>query len=206
MTDAGVTEISAKMNTLQSVCEAAVRLTSGNLSKLFGSEVVVSTDTLTIIPPTELNKQFSDPEELYTLVAMNIEGDLSGVLLFVLPEDGARHVATLLTSSDVVTQAHSGEFSDIELSALKEVGNIVAGSFLVEVAQQSKLHIQQSIPDIATDMIKAVVDELSAGVAQQSSTSLTMVFHVAIHPLDTKATLAILLDDASAEKLFEALP
>ena len=48
-------------------------------------------------------------------------------------------------------------FNDMELSALKEVGNILAGSYISALATLTKLNIVPSVLDIAIDMAGAII-------------------------------------------------
>ena len=49
------------------------------------------------------------------------------------------------------------EFDEIELSALKEIGNILASSYLSAMSSLTSLSILPSVPDIAIDMAGAIL-------------------------------------------------
>ena len=50
-----------------------------------------------------------------------------------------------------------GEFSEMELSAMKEIGNIIAGSYLSALSTMTNLVITPSVPYIAVDMAAAIL-------------------------------------------------
>ena len=45
----------------------------------------------------------------------------------------------------------------MELSALKEVGNIITGSYLNSLSMMTNLKIYPSVPDLAVDMAEAIL-------------------------------------------------
>ena len=55
------------------------------------------------------------------------------------------------------------EYSELELSALNEIGNILAGSYLSSLADFTNLNMQPTVPALAIDMAGAI---LSYGLLQ----------------------------------------
>ena len=50
-----------------------------------------------------------------------------------------------------------GEFSEIEISAMKEIGNIITGAYLNSLAQMTNLKMLPSVPDLSIDMLNAIL-------------------------------------------------
>lgn len=48
------------------------------------------------------------------------------------------------------------------LSALKELGNILSGSYIQILSQELKMKIKYSVPGFASDMLGAIFDEILA--------------------------------------------
>ena len=48
-------------------------------------------------------------------------------------------------------------FSEMELSALKEIGNIITGSYLNSLSTMTNLKILPSVPELAIDMAGAIL-------------------------------------------------
>ena len=53
--------------------------------------------------------------------------------------------------------SYQGEFDEMDLSALKEIGNIIAGSYLSALSTMTNLVISPSIPYLAVDMAASVL-------------------------------------------------
>ena len=49
------------------------------------------------------------------------------------------------------------EFDEMDLSALKEVGNIIAASYLTALSSLTNMSIAPSVPHIAVDMAAAIL-------------------------------------------------
>ena len=54
-------------------------------------------------------------------------------------------------------------FSDMEISALQEIGNILVGSYLSSLADFTRLNLSPTVPSLAIDMAGAI---LSFGLIQ----------------------------------------
>ena len=93
-------------------------------------------------------------EHLMTGIYLGVEGDITGSIMFLMEQETARHLV-----SKMMMGMESGEerFNEMELSALKEVGNIITGSYLNSLSDLTRLTIFPTIPSIATDMAGAIL-------------------------------------------------
>ncbi|MNY36417.1 CheY-P phosphatase CheC [compost metagenome] len=81
-------------------------------------------------------------------------------MFFILDLDAAKNMLR-----DLVGLSLQGEeeYSELELSALNEIGNILAGSYLSSLADFTNLNMQPTVPALAIDMAGAI---LSYGLLQ----------------------------------------
>lgn len=85
-------------------------------------------------------------------VYLAVEGDVTGSILFLVKKDVAMHLVKKLMgdmASDV--------FGEMERSALKEISNIITGSYLNALATLTNLTIYPSVPDLTIDMAGAIL-------------------------------------------------
>lgn len=73
--------------------------------------------------------------------------------MFLVGLQEARHLVNRLMMQNSTSQ----EFSEIELSALKEVGNIITGSYLNSLSTMTNLKMIPSIPYVTVDMAGAIL-------------------------------------------------
>lgn len=92
-------------------------------------------------------------EQIMAGIYLSVEGDITGSIMFLLEKDSARALVTKLTG----IEAEGEEFTELELSALQEVGNIITSSYLNSLSSLTKLTLSPSIPALAIDMAGAIL-------------------------------------------------
>lgn len=87
-------------------------------------------------------------------ILLKVHGDLTGYIMFILQKKAASALVNMLMGRpvDIVE-----EFTEIDFSALKEIGNILAGSYLSALSALTNLTILPSVPDMAIDMAGAIL-------------------------------------------------
>ena len=93
-------------------------------------------------------------EQIMAGVYLLVEGDITGSIMFLLKEDAAHDLVNKLMG---VSGPDSGEFSEMELSALKEIGNIITGAYLNSLSMLTNMKIIPSVPDLSIDMAGAIL-------------------------------------------------
>lgn len=86
-------------------------------------------------------------------IYLAIEGDVAGSIMFLLEKQAARHLVNKLMGTSIEGE----EFSEMEYSALKEVGNIITAAYLNSLASLTNLKLQPSVPDLTVDMAGAIL-------------------------------------------------
>lgn len=124
------------------------------LAKMLGRKVDMEIPKVNILQFKEVSDLLGGADTIVTGILLNITGDISGSIMFMLELDAARLLVSMLMGSPMAEEAI---FSEIELSALKEIGNILAGSYLSSLSNLTGLNIMPSIPDIAIDMAGAIL-------------------------------------------------
>jgi chemotaxis protein CheC len=92
-------------------------------------------------------------EQIVVGIYLAVEGDITGSIMFILEKDSAKTLVSKLMGMPVA----EGDFTEIELSAMKEIGNIITGSYLNSLSQLTGLKMIPSVPDLTTDMLNAIL-------------------------------------------------
>jgi chemotaxis protein CheC len=101
----------------------------------------------------EMVEAIGDPEEVETVVLFTLDGEIDGTAMFMLPYRDAIRMLKLFSTED-----EAGDFDDeINISLLKEVGNIVVGSCLTGLGDFLKLKVLPSIPMLVVDQAAAIL-------------------------------------------------
>ena len=77
--------------------------------------------------------------------------------MFLMHLDSAHYLVDRLMGGMGGFESTGEGFSEMELSALKEIGNIIAGSYLSALSTMTNLMITPSVPYIAVDMAAAIL-------------------------------------------------
>ena len=130
------------------------------LSTLLNKPVDMAVPNVRIVPFEEVAEKVGGAEQIVVAVFLRVEGDAPGNMFFILQEHYARRLMEQLLNFDY---KESTSYSEMELSTLCEIGNILAGSYLSSLADFTKLTLQPSVPVVSHDMAGAI---LSYGIIQ----------------------------------------
>jgi chemotaxis protein CheC len=107
-----------------------VNIASGNaasaLAQLLGQRAMISVPRLEIAPVEELTSLVGAKGEQHVVVAMQVLGDVTGSLLFVMPTARAHALSAILLGRP---SAPDDEFGPEGTSCLLETANILAGAY-----------------------------------------------------------------------------
>ena len=73
--------------------------------------------------------------------------------MFLLGKEAARHLVAKLMGMEL----SGDEFTEMETSALKEIGNIITGAYLNSLSTITNLKIYPSVPALTIDMAGAIL-------------------------------------------------
>lgn len=124
------------------------------LAQMMQCKVDMSVPQVKLLEFKELGELMGGEEVIMAGIYLGIEGDITGSIMFLLEKQAARHLVSKLMGG---MQPEGEEFSEIELSALKEVGNIITGAYLNSLSMLTNLVIYPSVPDLCVDMAGAIL-------------------------------------------------
>ena len=123
------------------------------LAQLMQCKVDMSVPQVKMLEFKEMGEMMGGEEVIMAGIYLGIEGDITGSIMFLLEKQAARHLVDKLMGMELEGE----EFSEMEFSALKEVGNIITGAYLNSLSALTNLVIYPSIPDLTVDMAGAIL-------------------------------------------------
>lgn len=124
------------------------------ISTMLNLKIDMSVPQVKLLTFQELGSAICPEDETIMGIYLEVQGDIDGSMMFLMKLDSAHFLVNkLLGKEDDGTQ----EFGEMELSALKEIGNIIAGSYLNALASMTGLTITPTIPYLAIDMAAAIL-------------------------------------------------
>lgn len=127
------------------------------LAQMLQRKVDMTVPQAELLEFKEVGMTIGGEETIMAGVYMVVEGDISGSMMFLLEKESARHLVNqLLCKPDDASNA-SDTFDEMEISVMKEIGNIITGAYLNSLSDLTHLKIYPSVPEIAIDMAGAIL-------------------------------------------------
>jgi len=141
------------------------------LSKMLNKRISISVPSTKVVNLEKVPELLGGAESLVAAVYFQVTGPFLGSILLIFPlKEALKLVDMLLGRKNGETQILD-EFSS---SALKELGNISAGSYLSALSEVVKMRLMHSIPGLATDMLQAVLDGVLIKLALEAENALVV--------------------------------
>ncbi|MDF2651575.1 MAG: chemotaxis protein CheY [Paenibacillus sp.] len=149
-----------QMDVLKEVGNIGAGHAATALSTLLDKPIDMLVPKVRMLPFEEICESVGGAETVVLAIFLRVDGDAPGNMFFILDLDAAKNMLRELIGLHIEDQE---EYSELELSALNEIGNILAGSYLSSLADFTNLNMQPTVPALAIDMAGAI---LSYGLLQ----------------------------------------
>lgn len=124
------------------------------LSQMLGCKVDMRVPQVELLDFSEVGSIMGGEEQIMVGVFLGVEGDITGSMLFLVEQNSAKH---LINKVMMGMGTPGEEFSEMELSAMQEIGNIITGAYLNSLATITNLCIYPSPPALTVDMAGAIL-------------------------------------------------
>jgi len=135
------------------------------LSQMLGSTIEMSVPAIKVVDLAQLGEYMG--EESAAMVAFELQGDIphGGYILFYITRESAvRMTNTMLGLTEI-----NRPLSEMDKSALLEVGNIMVSSFLDATAELLGFVMLPSPPSLTIDMAHAAMQSLIAQMQEETN-------------------------------------
>ncbi|KOP82155.1 chemotaxis protein CheC [Cytobacillus solani] len=126
------------------------------LSKLLNKKIDMKVPNVQIVSFDEMMNMAGGAENVVAGVFLRIEGEAPGSMFFVLPVEQATSFIREMIGDESFS-LESPPYSEIGLSALQELGNILSGSYLSSLSDFTNLSLYPSVPALSIDMVGAII-------------------------------------------------
>jgi len=123
------------------------------LAQMLQCKVDMKVPQVKLLEFSEVGDLMGGEEQIMAGIYLCVEGDITGSIMFLLEKESARHLISKLMGMEIPDE----EFNEIEVSALKEIGNIITGAYLNSLSTITNLKILPSVPDLTIDMAGAIL-------------------------------------------------
>lgn len=130
---------------------------SGNaataLATLISKKVDMDVPQVKILDFKDVPKILGGEEVPVVGIYFEMSGEIIGNIMFVLSLESGKNLTNILFNK----KNNSMELDEMDMSALSEIGNILASSYINSLSALTGLKLTISVPSLATDMAGAIL-------------------------------------------------
>lgn len=124
------------------------------LSQMINAKVDMKVPKVELLDFRELPDIVGGAECIVVGILLEIEGEINGMMMFILEKESAHRLVNVLMGRNI---DNFDDFTEMDLSALNEIGNIIAGAYLYSLSALTNLMIKASVPYMSIDMAGAIL-------------------------------------------------
>ncbi len=190
----------ARLDLLKELANIGLGNATTALSRLLNDEKIdMDVPEVAVVPLQDIT-DYLDDEETIVAVFFEAESDeMSLVLMFVLSLDSAMSISEKLLHYPPV------ELGEMEQSALMEIGNIIAGSYLNALAYVTNVTFMPTTPSIAVDMGGAILATVIAETMLVDDYLILLLTDITTEGQDISGSIFILPDYGSLKRIFKLM-
>jgi chemotaxis protein CheC len=172
------------------------------LSQLVGRAVSLRVPKVEVVPFPKVSAILGGPESEVAALYMRVFGDTRGNILIVFRPEDLSALTGLLVGRQPAS-LHS--LSDLERSAILELGNILAGAYLNAISHLLQLSLIPSVPSLAIDMVGAVLQAPVIEISRVADSALVLQTEFEEAQCRFRGHVFLLPDPQSLDAMLDAL-
>lgn len=172
------------------------------MSSMLNAKVNMSLPKVVILGFNEALDYLGDPEELVAAIFVEMSGELSGIMLFILTKEFSDEVLFRMlgkVDSDFL------ELEEIDSSVLIETGNIVISSYITAMASLTGVNVELSVPQLAVNMVGGIMSAPMSLIGQHSDRIMMITGQFTIDGKALDSEMLLLPDVESLNVLMKKL-
>lgn len=153
---------SVQLDTLKEVSNIGMGHAATALSQMIGQRVNLTVPNVTISEISQVPEHLGGAEKIMVGITLQILGDARGSIMLLFPQESAHRLLCSLLGQ----QEKGLVMTEVSVSALKEVSNILASAYLSALGNLLNKTLIPSVPVLAYVMAGAVVDHVLIDLSQ----------------------------------------
>lgn len=127
-----------------------------SLSAMLQRPINIEVPIIRMMDVNEVSETLGGPETMMVGMLLTMKQDMTGMMMFLMKEDFAHLVLGSLLGQSFADFA-AVEADEMGMSAMQEIGNIMAASYVNAISQLTGMTIDISPPDVTIDMAGALL-------------------------------------------------
>ncbi|MDE7062561.1 MAG: chemotaxis protein CheC [Lachnospiraceae bacterium] len=124
------------------------------MASMLGVRINMEVPKVELLTFQELGSAICPEDESIVGIYLEVSEDITGSMMFLMKLNSAHYLVNRLMGRPT---DYDQDFDEMDMSALTEIGNIIAGSYLSALSSMTQLTIAPSVPHLAIDMAAAIL-------------------------------------------------
>ena len=147
------------MDVLKEIGNIGAGNATTSLASMLQCRIDMAVPEVKLIEVDELAESLGGKERVMTAIYLEVEGDITGNIIFLLEKGSAGFLVSKMMGKEIGPD----DFNEMELSCVKEISNIIAGSYLNSLSTLTKLKIYPSVPHMQMDKVDTLLHAPMSG-------------------------------------------
>ena len=176
---------------------------ASSLAQMLGKNIIMRVPDVRVMDYEHVIDEMGGPEKIITGLLVRLDGDIKGMIMFLLEESFAKLVLSSFLGTE--QSAPLVALDEIGISAIKEMGNIMAGSYLQAIAGLTGMFIDMTVPSMTIDMLGAIMSVPSIEFAEVGDRVLFIDEGFVVDGVDIKSNIILIPEMSSLNTLMKKL-
>ena len=130
-----------------------------SLSQMLSKRIDMNVPEVKILKYEDIIESIGGAENVIVGILVSFFGDIDGVILFLLKKEFVHLILNSLMGTEL---SKFEDITEMEMSALSEIGNIMVSSYVNSIASLTNMTIDITVPGLNIDMAGALLDSVTA--------------------------------------------
>lgn len=127
---------------------------ASSLSAMLSKPVAMHVPKIHVMDYQAVIDEMGGPEKIITAILVTFKGDIKGMMMFLLENAFAEIVVNTFMGKENINVI---QMDETDSSAVKEMGNIMAGAYLSALATMAEFTVEMDPPSMTVDMMGALM-------------------------------------------------
>ncbi len=171
-----------------------------SLSKMLDKKIDITLNSIRFVPLVYVPDLVRN-EDTVIGVIQQLKGSINGYLLLMLSKDSAKFLTKMMLDDPV----DPDKFNEMEQSLLKELCNIMSGTYISAISNFLGIAIMLSPPSQVYDMAEAIINQLVGMMITDAENVLFLRTEFNVHTSKLYGKILIFTDTTSLAKILDAI-
>lgn len=155
MSEMSFDEINAKYyDVLKEIGNIGAGNATTAIANMLNLKMNMNVPKVELLPVEKIGSAIGSEEQIVVGIMLGVENDINGSMMFLMDLPSGHHLVNRLMMRD---PDYDADFDEMDLSALKEIGNIISSAYLSALSGLTNLTITPTVPYISIDMAAAIL-------------------------------------------------